>query len=1437
MSSSDGALSKPKSVPDVNSTILPEAPMLIRTPTDNHISAHQSSHQTGSSRSESTGSPLEFGQVMADRQNEPSVSAPQAHSGQPAAFPPVHNSSPLLIDTMSQPMQQLGRSRQMPGSRNLTHHQPAPMGFRPAWRTWLEVSVLIEHLPQGVTTLDLYSSFSSYGRIDSINIPRSNIDGTNGHAYINFSPVPQHSFWNSGVVTISVRDRQFRVRVGLRLPRVSQRIKSPVKAGVTYPESKLFRLTTLDFGFLSQDRAMAIMKTIRDDIFYPTLTINLKFRRLEMRFYCFIDDPRRKDPSILVDKERIGKRENAAEPSEFKVEIQFSHLKHIFHISLDNGQWCLIIPLETPPKFWRRRRDIAKSLRAAPTKWGDQDVWVRACEVSYADWSKNYPVSLQEPFQFIEAGRWTTYRLLFQASDSKAWDYFNNALRDFNIRVISTDAQTFTWKQGKQSIFRTLIDGPEARHSNASLALLHDAGHLHLPFDVRYQLEAAISQGAFSEQSVSPQFLQQLAKLNGERGRFVNKAKNVLEYVTDAKKRVYNPLTILQDRSALMHHTTIVLPEHCTWVRKVIVTPTTIYLSSPTPETTNRVLRQYANNVDRFIRVQFTDERTEGRIHATPNSDTNDALFNRVYRTLRHGIVIGDRHFKFLAFGNSQIRENGAYFFCPTEHQSCDDIRAWMGDFRHINVVAKYASRLGQCFSTTRDPKGLALGLTVRDIPDIESNGWTFSDGVGMISEWMAGEITNRLRLWRNGRVPSAFQFRLGGSKGILVTWPQVKFNEVYIRPSQNKFTARARNLEIIRASRFSTATLNRQTIVILSCLGVPDEVFIDMTEKQLSEYSTAMTNADVAQTLLGRFIDENGITTTIAQMVVDGFMMSREPFVSAILQLWRAWSMKLLREKARIVVEQGAFLFGCVDETRTLRGHKNAPAADTSRYENILPQVFLQVPRPEQPDKYQVIKGICVVGRNPSLHPGDLRVVEAVDVDVPELKALRDVIVFPADGDRDIPSMCSGGDLDGDDYFVFWDPKLIPQEWNFPPMLHDTVDPKRQDKDVTISDITRFFVEYMKNDSLSTIALAHVALSDRMADGPRDESCIELAKLHSNAVDYVKTGQPAHIPEELRPTRWPHFMERHPRISYPSQKVLGQLYNLVTKVDFSPDFERPFDERILKRYDIPNDILEKARGIKVQYDIAMRRIMNQREIRTEFEVWSAFVMTKPRVGSGYKMQEDLGIVMASLRDRFVQACVNKCEAEDGETQSKDMNKLYPFIAAMYRVTWEEVQICLEDCRRTRFIGGREVSRRSKDQMPFISFPWIFETELGRIATRATDQDLELKQLPDVPRLHQIANTEQATSYVAACMEDGRLFLRGEEIYLARESLGDGTSNEESGSDSASVNDQEAEDPDGREDESVEEEPEEVVVEESTMQEPSRFDALQSLTMSDSEDE
>lgn len=194
----------------------------------------------------------------------------------------------------------------------------------------------------------------------------------------------------------------------------------------------------------------------------------------------------------------------------------------------------------------------------------------------------------------------------------------------------------------------------------------------------------------------------------------------------------------------------------------------------------------------------------------------------------------------------------------------------------------------------------------------------------------------------------------------------------------------------------------------------------------------------------------------------------------------------------------------------------------------------------------------------------------------------------------------------------------------------------------------------------------------------------------------------------DLNPAKWPHFMEKQnrPRENiYHSRKVLGKLFDQVERVDFVPNFAAHFDDRILMAYKHDRKTLEEAMILKQQYDAAMRRIMAQHAIKTEFEVWSTFVMGHSKASNDYKFHEEIGRISMALKDRFRALCYEKAGG-------KEFKVLGPFVAAMYTVTTEEICEAVANAR-ARGIGEANMAAAS---MPMMSFPWLFQGVLGKIA-------------------------------------------------------------------------------------------------------------------------
>lgn len=1065
---------------------------------------------------------------------------------------------------------------------------------------------------------------------------------------------------------------------------------SPVNPKVAYPEMTVLEAKRVDFGVLIKPDTMLVKRTkprLNKEL-GVRVVLNLYRKEIEVYF-----------PSMLDDRATEYK---FSVPTDQALELGLTGTE-------DDREIVLVLTLKTPPHYYRKLSDVDLTHQDDASNWKGNDAWIRQTAIhrSHAEALalSGRPITLRNtPEGQVNLGRWTTYAITLNKTIIIEPEFrtFKDALKDHNIDVKRLKNFKFTkvgeaeWSLLADSAQKYLsgkdfLTTAPSEDQNELQGLFNPVKNdMYLRPDVHYQLSVCISQSLINEHNLTREFLEELSHEDHHR------ALNRLEMVALDKIRMFNPMDIfslpMRKVSTLRNN----LSENYVILRSAVVKPSSLVLNSPCVELTNRVLRKYRDHSDRFLRVRFEDDEQRGfsRINAT-RLKTMDGVLSRIYRAVTCGITIGDRHFEFLAFGNSQLREHGAYFFASLPNLTAGHIRAWMGRFDKEQIIAKHAARIGQCFSTTKAIRSVTFS-TVREvdlIEDVKIGGYNFTDGVGKISRFHAETIARELGLRRE--TPSVFQFRMGGCKGVLAIDPNLKAMEVKLRGSQFKFETTYSGMEINRCSEYWAATLNRQLILVLSTLGVADEAFLDIQDALIQQMEDAMEDDNAAIEALTRTVDANRMTLTIAGLVLAGFRASREPFVTSLIRLWRAWSTKHLKEKAKIPISEGAFVLGCTDETKTLKGYffkdRIHQTDDVSTAISKLPEVFIQIIHPAT-GKRKVITGLCTIARNPSLHAGDIRVVNAVDV--PALHHLVDVLVLPQTGDRDLASMCSGGDLDGDDYVVIWDQRLVPAIWNHEPMDYTPPQPKKLDRAVTQDDITKFFVKYMKNDFLPTIARSHMAWADYLDGGVRNEKCLELAMLHSKAVDYPKTGQPAEMGRHLTAKKWPHFMQRKNGSMYHSDKVLGQLFDSVTNVNFQPDHTDTFDERILNACEPDDKIMKAARELKRGYDVSLQQIMAQHDIETEFEVWSTFVLDHSKASKDYKFHEEIGQLAGCLKSQYYDLVVERAGG-------KKWFALVPWAVAMYRATRDEF----------------EAAKRSEDNVtPMISFPWVLQGTLVQIA-------------------------------------------------------------------------------------------------------------------------
>ncbi|KAF5197057.1 RNA-dependent RNA polymerase [Thalictrum thalictroides] len=802
-------------------------------------------------------------------------------------------------------------------------------------------------------------------------------------------------------------------------------------------------------------------------------------------------------------------------------------------------------------------------------------------------------------------------------------------------------------------------DGSTFSHNLLHGPTVNSSDGLELPYAINFKVNSLVQNGCLAGPTLDAAFF----RLVHPRYSPINLIECALEKLYHIKDCCYDPVTWLNEQYATFstsikfrRQSVITLDDGLVYVRRVQVTPTKVYYCGPEVIVSNRVLRHFHEYIDNFIRVSFVDEDWE-RMRSTdlsPRALTNKrhtTLYDRVLYTLSNGIVIGTKKFDFLAFSSSQLRENSVWMFSSRDEITASTIRGWMGDFQDIRNVAKYAARLGQSFGSSTETLIVA-------------------------------RVAQKCRI--TDSTPSAFQVRYGGYKGVVAVDP-TSVKKLSLRKSMSKYPSSNIKLDVLSWSKIQPCFLNRQIITLLSTLGVSDHIFEKKQREAIHNLDMILTDPIKAYETL-QFMAPNESVDVLKEMFMCGYKPDAEPFLSMMLQTFRELKLLELRNKSRIFVPHGRTLMGCLDETSTLK----------------YGQVFVQV---SNIDGLLGCKYVCeckvVVAKNPCLHPGDVRVLQAVNV--PALHHMVDCVVFPQKGKRPHPNECSGSDLDGDLYFVSWDSELIPPR-QVSPMDYTPAPNALLDHDVKIEEIQEYFTDYIVNDSLGQIANAHTAFADKEPAKAQSQACIKLAKLFSIAVDFPKTGVPAVIPPDLLVKEFPDFMEKLDKPTYESHRVIGKLFREVKDIPQTSCIRSFTREVAIHSYDHDMEVdgfknfLDDAQYYKGEYDFKLGNLMEYYELETEAEIFCGSIMKLKKSFKSRNDVEAIGYAVKSLK-KEARTWFEKKSSTSG-TQQDDV---YAKASAWYHVTYHpDYWGCYNE---------------GMNRKHFLSFPWCIYEKLIHIKT------------------------------------------------------------------------------------------------------------------------
>ncbi|KIJ49639.1 hypothetical protein M422DRAFT_205121 [Sphaerobolus stellatus SS14] len=403
------------------------------------------------------------------------------------------------------------------------------------------------------------------------------------------------------------------------------------------------------------------------------------------------------------------------------------------------------------------------------------------------------------------------------------------------------------------------------------------------------------------------------------------------------------------------------------------------------------------------------------------------------------------------------------------------------------------------------------------------------TDGSGFCSQTILLYLRNKFG-WNN--VPCAIQYRLFGTKGLLVLHPDdMGFadapHRVWLRDSQKKVNYDDDNLdpshlvlEVLRPAQLKTpARLSTQIIINLAQNGVPYKVFLDLMKDGLQEIAASLTQ------WTGTFAMEN-LWRTVCKVngsVIRSRMAKEAGGVSRLMGFSiRDWGNNegenpaddideavlgdqsknaqteddggSLEESVMIMLDSGFQPQSCPNLAMKIKEVlKKALNLYIEQYKIVVPrsaeawiipdpcgvlapdEIFFKTSEPIMgPDgiNRDHLLGDVLVTRHPCCVPSDIQKVQAVWKN--ELRRYCDVIVFPVKGTRSLASMLGGGDYDGDTGHIIWEPSVV-ESFKVPDSKF--ADPPEK-FDEAFEQNTMTVAEFLKSDQNSTLGLSHYTLS-----------------------------------------------------------------------------------------------------------------------------------------------------------------------------------------------------------------------------------------------------------------------------------------------------------------------------------------------------------------------
>ncbi|KAE9975723.1 hypothetical protein BLS_002470 [Venturia inaequalis] len=422
------------------------------------------------------------------------------------------------------------------------------------------------------------------------------------------------------------------------------------------------------------------------------------------------------------------------------------------------------------------------------------------------------------------------------------------------------------------------------------------------------------------------------------------------------------------------------------------------------------------------------------------------------------------------------------------------------------------------------------------------------NDGCSRISVGACREIWKKLRL--TGPIPSAFQARINGAKGVWIRSAPTDTKSshhldvwIEISASQEKFKAHDldtdENFDPIRwtfevvstTHSLKSNTLNVAFIPILEDRNVRHADLQGLIKGIMDAERHDIVSSFRDPVSLRAWVhkhmvsDENrnknevvddkrkgalpfALVDRVIHLLEAGFAPNDLPILGDFVEKVARKHFSLAVASFKIQLPRSTMVIGVADPTGTLQPGEISMIFSKPIIDEISGEVFPFLDNKE-----------VLVARHPSLRSSDIQKVRAVYR--PELAYLTDVVVFPSKGRVPLAGKLQGGDYDGDTFWVCWEPALTKDFENAPAPLPDQlaepealgikVDRRKLGEFLSETEpVDRFLSESFKfrfqPDLLGRCTNLHKRLAYR-ENSLNSGGVSALANLHDYLIDSSKNG------------------------------------------------------------------------------------------------------------------------------------------------------------------------------------------------------------------------------------------------------------------------------------------------------------------------------------------